>query len=152
MLQRVAKVSTNVVGILFLYAAISKMFYPAEAILAISSLGAKMNTASWSITALIIVELYLGALLLLKLHLVYTIRLTASVLLIFTLFLWYLSLLANPPSCGCLGLTHIFMSARKEALFGIVRNVFLLWLLKPAYDLTKQPPEAVAFHQAESLV
>ena len=72
--QMLTEISTNVVGLLFLYAAVSKMLYPAEATLAISSLGVKMNTASWCITALIIIELYLGALLLLKLHLVYAIR------------------------------------------------------------------------------
>jgi hypothetical protein len=34
-------------------------------------------------------------------------------------FLWYLSTLANPPSCGCLGLTGMFDSSRHDAVFGI---------------------------------
>src|SRR5258708_29176787 len=106
MLQRIVKASTNIIGILFLCAAISKMVYSTEATLAISSLGVKLNAASWVIMFVIIMELYLGTLLLLKLHLTYAIRVTACFLLGFTVFLWYLSLLANPPSCGCLGLTH----------------------------------------------
>jgi len=69
-----------------------------------------------------------------KLDLKYGLWAATGVLFAFTVFLWYLSTLANPPSCGCLGLTGLFKSNRADALFGIVRNVVILWLLKFAYD------------------
>ena len=33
-----------------------------------------------------------------------------------------------------MGLTHIFLSERHNALLGIFRNVIILWLLKFTYD------------------
>jgi hypothetical protein len=45
-----------------------------------------------------------------------------------------LSMLANPPSCGCMGLTQLFKSNKHNAVFGLLRNCVILWLLKGAYD------------------
>ena len=55
-------------------------------------------------------------------------------MLVFAGYLWYLSTLANPPSCGCLGLTGIFENSRNEALLGLARNFTILWAMKWSYD------------------
>ncbi len=102
--------------------------------MALVVLGFKLSLANAAIITLTVVELYLGGVLLLKLDLRYSLLVASGLLLAFTGFLWYLSLLAHPPSCGCMGLTHLFASNRQNALAGIVRNVIILWLLWWAYD------------------
>jgi len=49
---------------------------------------------------------------------------------------------SKPPSCGCLGLSAIFSSAKHEALFGLFRNVVILWALKLSYDYYFKKPKA----------
>jgi hypothetical protein len=48
-----------------------------------------------------------------------------------------------------MGLTRLFRSNRADALFGVIRNVVILWLLKFAYDYYCKPP--VAAKQAAEL-
>ena len=81
-------------------------------------------------------------LLLLRWDLKFALGVTTGLMLVFTVFLWYLSTLAHPPACGCLGLTGLFENSRAEALLGVARNCLILWALKWAYDAyyPKAPP------------
>ena len=54
-------------------------------------------------------------------------------MLAFSVFLWHLSTMAHPPACGCMGLTGMFTSTKKAALFGLARNCLILWGLKLSY-------------------
>ena len=104
--------------------------------------GRSTRLAIATIIAVTIVELYLGIILFFKLDLKYGLSAATGLIFAFTVFLWYLSTLAHPPACGCMGLTGLFKSNRADALFGVGRNVVILWLLKFAYDYyCKQPPE-----------
>ena len=69
-----------------------------------------------------------------RLDLRFALRLATGLMLVFTVYLWYLSTLAHPPACGCLGLTGIFKSSRQEAAFGVARNFLILCAIKLAYD------------------
>lgn len=57
-----------------------------------------------------------------------------TLVLVFSLFLFYLSTMAAPPSCGCLGLTGAFSSGRQGARLGLARNCVILWLMRVAYN------------------
>jgi hypothetical protein len=80
------------------------------------------------------VELYLAILLILRLDLHFALPACTVTILMFTAFLWYLTTLAHPPACGCMGLTGMFGSTKHEALLGLVRNCLLLWCLKLSMD------------------
>src|SRR5436309_1396132 len=108
-----------VVGGLFEYAAVEKLLYPGEATLALYSLDVPLALAHVLVTAAIIVELYLGVLLIFRIDLKYSLSVSVVLMFLFTAYMWYLSTLANPPSCGCLGLTGIFKSSKHAALFGL---------------------------------
>lgn len=127
-------------GLLFLCSGLYKLVQPAEATLAVATLGATVHLASVAVAALTVLELYLGVILLLKLDLRYGLWVATALMFAFTAFLWYLSILAHPPSCGCMGLTHVFPSNRHNAVLGIFRNVIILWLLKFAYDSYVEAP------------
>jgi len=86
-----------------------------------------------TILAVTIVELYLGIILVAKVDLKYGLGLTTALVFVFAVFLCYLSTLANPPSCGCMGLTAVFESNRHNAIFGLFRNCVILWLLNAGY-------------------
>lgn len=132
------------VGLLFLYAGVHKMLYPGEATLALYSLDLPFVLANALVTTVIILEFYLGVILVLKIDLKYALTLSMSLMFLFTVYMWYLSTLANPPSCGCLGLTGIFRSNKQAALFGLCRNVVILWLLKLSYNYYFKTPEVAA--------
>ena len=131
------------VGLLFIYAGLYKLIYPGQATMALVALDFKPGWANAAIIVVTMGELYLGVLLLLKVDLRCGLWLATGLLFAFTVFLWYLSLLAHPPSCGCMGLTGLFLSNRHHALFGIFRNVVILWLLKFGYDYYVKAPQAV---------
>jgi len=59
-------------------------------------------------------------------------------------YLWYLSTLADPPKCGCLGLTGMFNSSKHEALFGVFRNCVILGALKLSFDHHFKPEQTAA--------
>jgi uncharacterized membrane protein YphA (DoxX/SURF4 family) len=125
----------KLLGAVFLYSGFYKLFYPGEATLALQTLGLPSWLATFTVTLVLMLELYLGVLLVSGISLRYAIAFATVILTGFTGYLFYLSTLAHPPSCGCLGLSGIFSSARQAALFGLIRNCFLLWGLKFAYDL-----------------
>lgn len=122
------------VGMLLLWSGLFKLLLPAEAIAALGVAGMPHSLADYSVGTVTVIELYLGFILIFKLDLKAGLALASGLFLVFTIFLSYLATLANPPSCGCLGLTAIFESSRQNALFGLVRNCLILWLLKGAYD------------------
>jgi len=121
-------------GALFILAAISKLLHPGPATVALESLRVPTIWAKAIVATVTSLELYLGAVLMLKVDLRYALIFSTFVLFVFTAYLFYLSTLAHPPSCGCLGLMGIFQNSRQEALLGLARNCALLWAIKWTYD------------------
>ena len=151
MLRSIAKHVPALVGLLFVSSGIYKLLYPGQATAALLSLDVKLGLANFSIIAVTIVELYLGIILLLKIDLKYGLALSMGVMFLFSVFLWYLTTIAHPPSCGCMGLTAVFKSNKHNALLGFFRNCVVLWLLTLAYDYysakdqaSVRPPPAAA--------
>ncbi len=142
MWRRLPRCLPALIGLLFLYSSLAKMGHPGQATMALESLEIPYALAKWTIAGVTALELYLGVLLLLRWDLKFALGVTTGLMLIFTVFLWYLSTLAHPPACGCLGLTGLFENSRAEALLGVARNCLILWALKWAYDAyyPKAPP------------
>ncbi len=128
-------------GLVFLYSGGYKLIFPGEATLALKVLDFGLKPAKAMIIAITVLELYLGTILVLKVDLKLCLRLATGLIFGFTAFLWYLSMLAHPPACGCMGLTHLFLSNRQNAMLGLVRNCGILWLLKWAYDYYVKAPQ-----------
>lgn len=122
------------VGTLLVYSGSYKGIYPGEATLALMALGAPKALATIAISAVTCVELYLGIILMIGANRQVALWGVTALMLSFSIFLFYLTTMAHPPSCGCLGLTGAFSSGRQGALFGLVRNCVVLWLLRGAYD------------------
>ncbi len=133
MLNLLKKYTPAFMGVLFLWSGLHKVLHPAEATFALVSVGLPQAVANPAIIVATALELYLGLILLARSALKFAFICTTALLLAYTTFLWYLSTLAHPPSCGCLGLTGLFSSSKQEALFGILRNCALLWLLRLSY-------------------
>src|SRR3989442_14821894 len=91
------------VGALFIYAAAYKLLNPGQATMALESLEIPPRLANLIVAGVMILELYLGVLLFKKIDLKYAMIASTVLMLLFTVYLWYLSILAHPPSCGCLG-------------------------------------------------
>src|SRR5262249_28961551 len=96
--------------------------------------GLPYSAARILIIAVTIAELYLGTVLALRTDLKLAMMCATGLLLAYTAFLWYLSTLAHPPSCGCLGLTGLFKSNKQAAVLGLGRNCLLLWMLRASYS------------------
>lgn len=134
MWRTISKHSPTVVGVLFLYSGLYKLIHPGGATAALLALDLGFSLAVATTIGVTILELYLGAILLLKIDLKWGLSLAIGLMLVFASFLFYLSTMANPPACGCMGLTQIFRSNRHDAIFGLMRNCLLIWLLKGAFD------------------
>lgn len=148
MLKNLLRLVPALTGILFVYAGLYKLLFPGEATLSLTSLDVPMGWASFLVATIIVMELYLGFLLLLRTDLKYALSAAMFLMFVFTVYLWYLSTLAHPPSCGCLGLTGIFNSTKHEAFFGVFRNCAILWLLKWSYDYYFKTPNGAEPKQA----
>lgn len=133
-LRRAIDYLPKLIGFLFLYAGVHKLFWPGQATMGLETIGFSKSLAAAAVILALIVELYLGTLLLAGIDLRYAMSASIALMLLFTGYMFYLSTLAHPPSCGCLGLTGIFNSSRHEAVFGLLRNCIILWLLKLAFD------------------
>jgi hypothetical protein len=133
-LSIIAKHFPALLGLLFLYSGSHKFYRPGETTYALLALDLPFWLANAAIVMVTATELYLGAILLLKKDLKISLISSTLLMFAFTTFLWYLSTLANPPSCGCLGLTGMFDSSRHDAVFGIFRNFLILFGLKLSYD------------------
>ena len=134
MKQIFARHIPKLIGFVFLFAGGYKLLMPGQATMALESLNVPYGLANAIVIGLTLLELYLGLLLILQIDLKYALVFSTGLMFAFTGYLWYLSTLAHPPSCGCLGLTGIFKSRKQEALFGLFRNCLLLWALKLSYD------------------
>lgn len=143
MKETFVKIIPRLVGLVFLYTAISKLFHPAHAIAALESLGLRYGKAEAVVFAVITLEFYLGLILLFHVDLKWGLAASTGLMFLFAVFLWYLSTKSKPPSCGCMGLSTIFKSAKQEAWFGLARNCAILWLLKRSYDYYFKTPKAV---------
>jgi hypothetical protein len=121
-------------GLLFLSSGLFKLFRPMQATLALESLEIRYDLAKSVIAAITVIELYLGIILLLRMSRRWALSLSTAMMLVFTIFVFYLSLLAHPPSCGCLMLTGLFESTRDDARFGVLRNCLILWGLKISWN------------------
>lgn len=135
----VARVMPILFGGLLMVSGSYKLVHPGEANYALMSLGAPRLAGAATIAAITALELYLGCILLLRIDVRYALIVSTALMLAFTAFLWYLSTLAHPPACGCLGLTGMFKSTRHDALFGLVRNCLILWGLRLSYDYYSNP-------------
>jgi hypothetical protein len=129
-----AKHIPRALGVLFVYSGFYKLAYPSEAVTALQSVGVGSWSATSIITLVLMLELYIGVLLLANVAVRFSLILLSGLMLAFTTYLFYLSVMAHPPSCGCLGLSGIFSSNRQGAIFGLARNCVILWALKAAYD------------------
>lgn len=134
MLKKIGKIVPAVIGALLLYSGIYKVVSPGEATLALKALDLPIWLAHSTIVVVTAVELYLGALLLGRIDLKFSLPAVTALMFAFTVFLWFLSTLAHPPSCGCLGLTGVFTAGKRGAVLGIARNCVILWLLRLGYD------------------
>src|SRR5262245_11496817 len=130
----IAKFTPTALGVLFAFSGLYKVLYPGEATYALMSLDAFHSFAATIIICVTGLELYLGTILLLRLDVGYGLWAATVLMFVFTGFLWYLSTLAHPPSCGCMGLTGMFKSTKQAALFGLIRNCLILWCLKLSID------------------
>ena len=103
-----------------------------------------LGVAKGIVASVTSIELYLGTILLLRIDLKYGLSLSTAIMFVFTAYLFYLSTLAHPPSCGCLGLTGMFQNSRVEAISGLARNCAILWALRWTYFrcFPRQPDEA----------
>jgi len=139
-----------VVGLLLLWAGLGKLIHPGQATAALESLEMPYLLASIVMVGVVSAELYLGVLLVFRKDLRYALGATMSMMFVFAVFLWYLTTLADPPSCGCLGLTGMFESSKREAYFGVVRNCVLFLILKVSYDYYRKPLHGgvAAVHQS----
>lgn len=144
MYRRIGKYVPLLLGLLFLYSGVYKLVSPGEATYALVSLDLPGWVARWAIIVVTALEFYLGIVLVRKIDVRYGLVAAMVLMLAFTAFLWYLSSLAHPPKCGCLGLTWAFGTGKKGAVIGIARNCIILWLLKISYDYyfgtTEAPP------------
>ena len=130
----------KLIGAMFCYAGIYKLMYPGQATMALVAVDVPYGLSNAIVLVVTMIELYLAVLLTLQIDLKYAMAVSMAIMLGFTIYLWYLSMLANPPSCGCLGLTGIFKTNKREALFGVFRNCVILWALKLSYDYHFKPP------------
>jgi hypothetical protein len=126
-------------GLLFLYSGFYKALYPGAATHALRALDIPRSIANATIVGVTTLEIYLGIILLFRKDLKYGLMLATGLVFAFTVFLWYLSTLAHPPSCGCMALTGIFKSNKQNAVFGVFRNCVILYLLKLSYDYYVKP-------------
>src|SRR5690242_2775782 len=124
----------RLIGFLFLYAGVHKLFWPGQVTLALETIGFSNGLAGTVVALVLIAEIYLGTLLLTGIEARYAMGVSIALMLIFTGYMFYLSTMAHPPSCGCVGLTGIFNSSKHEAIFGLLRNCIILWLLKLSFD------------------
>lgn len=135
---------TICLGLVFLYGGLYKLYNPSAAELALTSLDVPDLLSRIIVALVTVVELSLGGVLLFRSRLRDSLVFAGSTLFVFTIYLWYLSTLSHPPSCGCLGLTGIFENTRQAAVFGILRNVFLLIMVLLAYKLASPKPKATS--------
>ncbi len=134
MIRVIHKFTPELVGLFLLYAGLYKVAFPAEAALALIAFGLGQALAQATVAAVSILELYVGVLLVFKVNLKYGLGTATVLMLLFSFFLFYLSIMANPPSCGCMGLASVFSSNKHNAIAGLARNCIVLWLLKGSYD------------------
>src|SRR5579863_10120339 len=113
MFHRLMKYVPWFLAALFLYSGGFKVLFPGEAELALQTLGFGSRVAAMAVAIATVAEIYLGILLALRLDLRYSIGCSILMLSVFTAYLFYLSTLAHPPTCGCIGLTGIFTSNKQ---------------------------------------
>jgi hypothetical protein len=131
----------TLLGLLFLWAGLYKLLYLGQVTMSLETVGLSYAWAKGLVAATIIAELYLGIILIWRLDLKFGLGAAMALMLRFTAYLWYLSTVADPPKCGCLGLTGMFNSSKHEALFGVFRNCVILWALKLTMDYHFKPGE-----------
>lgn len=137
--RNVGKYLPIALGLLFLYSGLSKALSPGAATHALRAVDVPRSLAEGIVVGVTILEIYLGIILLLRKDLRYGLAMVTGLLFAFTVFLWYLSTLAHPPSCGCMAITGIFKSNKHNAIVGIFRNCVLLYLGKVAHDYYFKP-------------
>jgi hypothetical protein len=129
-MKTIARLAPAAVGLVLLIGGIHKLIYPGEATIALIAVGTAPPLARACITLLTALELYLGGMLILGFDMKLGLRLATGLIFTYSAFLFYLSTMANPPSCGCLGLNGAFASNKQAAIFGLLRNCVLLFLLR----------------------
>ncbi len=113
-------------GCVFLFASISKAWDPSTLASLWTRLGIGSTLGNCVLLGLVFFEGVIGLHLLL-LPQVGRSRLIAIIsLVLFCVFLIYLSTLNLPPSCGCLGAVRFFKNTQSELYWGIARNAFLI--------------------------
>lgn len=101
-----------------------------------------LEPAVWLVT---FVEVLIGIALISGFGGNFTRWLTCALLVVFTLQLACLVMFKEPPDCGCPSLLKAFLSNRQSAVFGIIRNLFFIFLLantRPGKATKPQTPAA----------
>jgi uncharacterized membrane protein YphA (DoxX/SURF4 family) len=125
-------------GVLFLVTGVLKIAHPAPATMGLESLEVPFRAANYVIIVVTVLEIYLGLLMVFQVNLRFAFSVAMCMMFVFLVYLWYLTTLAKPPSCGCLGLTGIFQSTKTEAFVGVFRNCLILWGLHWALQNVRQ--------------
>jgi hypothetical protein len=125
---------STALGVLFLWSAGYKLLFPGQATISLETLDFSLALANSVIAAVTAIELYIGSILLLRRDLKWGLISAGVLMMAFTVYMWFLSTLADPPKCGCFGLGTVFKSSKHEAAAGVFRNVFILFLVMTAYD------------------
>ena len=112
------------------YSAVAKAMHPAQAVLALQSLGLGGGLARVTIQATASSELLLCYCLIRKDLRPAGILLSCALLAVFTCYLGYLVTRGDEVGCGCGLLSHIFESEKLNNLSGMCRNVGLLYALR----------------------
>jgi hypothetical protein len=120
----------QLVGILFVLSGLWKLFKPGELIESFASHNLPGYLSTPFVYILALIEIYVAYALFVARNKRIAVMMGIICLSVFTLYLGYLASMAHPPKCGCGRLMEIFMSNRKNAVFGILRNVTLIALLR----------------------
>lgn len=134
MIKTIPHVIPRAMGVMFLWAGLYKVVFLGQAIASLEALEVPRLLADRLVLLATSAEIYLGFLLFFKIAPRFAMRLAISVLFLFSTYVFYLSTLADPPSCGCLGLTGIFKNSRHQSFFDLTRNVLLLWAMTLSYS------------------
>jgi hypothetical protein len=119
------------IGVIFIFTSVSKLTRLPQFHLSLQAAGVPEAFSSAVVAAVISGEIILGCSMLFFENKRLPARAAVLMLAMFTGYLGRLLTLPTPPHCDCLGVS-IFVDARHEAIFSIVRNVGLSALLAPA--------------------
>ena len=135
------KIVYGTVAAVFLHSGAFKLGQHRETIEILKQLGPSATVAMLILAIVVTLELYVGVGLLFFSDKRPPMWTALGCLLVFSVYLGYLSTLMAPPKCGCGNLFAFFESNRKNAVVGLVRNVglaaMILWWMSRRTNLAE---------------